>query len=151
MTTRFVPSTNFFLPVLLQTGRKKVCLSLKTEESYFVEWVWSAKCFVLVVPMGNPLPQTFLSMLGRGSSIEEAAQIMTASGAPIQDNIVDEHMKTIEKISYDMKSSMQRDMEKGSSIEVEYLQGYLLKLAKQFHIDVPLLKIVYQNLKIYEE
>ncbi len=32
--------------------------------------------------------------------------------APIKDNIVQEHMKTMDKISYNMKSSMQRDMEK---------------------------------------
>ncbi|KEK22938.1 2-dehydropantoate 2-reductase [Bacillus gaemokensis] len=82
---------------------------------------------------------------------EEAAQIMRASGAPIHDTIVEEHMKTIDKISYDMKSSMQRDMEKGSFIEGAYLQGYILELAQQFHIDAPLLEIVYQNLKVYEE
>ena len=32
--------------------------------------------------------------------------------APVR-MILQEHMKTIDKISYDMKSSMQRDMEKG--------------------------------------
>ena len=44
---------------------------------------------------------------------EESVQIMRVLGAPIKVNIVQEHMKTIDKISYDMKSSMQRDMEKG--------------------------------------
>ena len=43
---------------------------------------------------------------------EECMQIMRCIGAPIKDNIVQEHMKTIDKISYNMKSSMQRDMEK---------------------------------------
>ena len=43
---------------------------------------------------------------------EECVQIMRCIGAPIKDNIVQEHMKTIDKISYNMKSSMQRDMEK---------------------------------------
>ncbi|PGZ08716.1 2-dehydropantoate 2-reductase [Bacillus cereus] len=82
---------------------------------------------------------------------EESVQIMRALGAPVKENIVEEHMKTIDKISYDMKSSMQRDMEKGSFIEGEHLQGYLLELAKQLHIDTPLLEIVYQNLKVYQE
>ncbi|MBE7122235.1 2-dehydropantoate 2-reductase [Bacillus cereus] len=81
---------------------------------------------------------------------EESMQIMRVFGAPVNGNIVEEHMKTIDKISYDMKSSMQRDMEKGSLIEGEYLQGYLLELAKQFHIDTPLLEVVYQNLKVYQ-
>lgn len=82
---------------------------------------------------------------------EECMQIMRCIGAPIKDNIVQEHMKTMDKISYNMKSSMQRDMEKGSSIEGAHLQGYLLDVAKQFSIEAPLLGAVYQNLKVYEE
>ncbi|WP_243521621.1 2-dehydropantoate 2-reductase [Bacillus pseudomycoides] len=127
--------------------------------NHIVQDMWHKYLFITVMSgvttlMRAPIGSIRESDGGRDlirNLFEEAAQIMKASGAPIQDNIIDEHMKTIEKISYDMKSSMQRDMEKGSSIEVEYLQGYLLKLAKQFHIDAPLLKIVYQNLKIYEE
>lgn len=82
---------------------------------------------------------------------EECMEIMRCVGAPIKDNIVQEHMKIIDKISYDMKSSMQRDMEKGSSIEAKHLQGYLLDVAEQFSIEAPLLGAVYQNLKVYEE
>lgn len=82
---------------------------------------------------------------------EECMEIMRCVGAPIKDNIVQEHMKIIDKISYNMKSSMQRDMEKGSSIEAKHLQGYLLDVAKQFSIEAPLLGAVYQNLKVYEE
>ncbi|MBS9806301.1 2-dehydropantoate 2-reductase [Bacillus toyonensis] len=82
---------------------------------------------------------------------EESVQIMRALGAPVKANIVEEHMKTIDKISYDMKSSMQRDMEKGSLIEGEHLQGYLLDLAEEFSIEAPLLGVVYQNLNVYEK
>ncbi|MBJ8050596.1 2-dehydropantoate 2-reductase [Bacillus cereus] len=82
---------------------------------------------------------------------EESVQIMRALGAPVKDNIVEDHMKTIDKISYDMKSSMQRDMEKGSLIEGEHLQGYLLDVAEQFSIEALLLGAVYQNLKVYAE
>lgn len=82
---------------------------------------------------------------------EECVQIMRFIGAPIKEDIAQEHMKTIDKISYNMKSSMQRDMEKGSAIEGEHLQGYLLDVAEQFSIEAPLLGAVYQNLKVYEE
>ncbi|OQR56048.1 2-dehydropantoate 2-reductase [Bacillus sp. CDB3] len=82
---------------------------------------------------------------------EESVQIMKSIGAPVKDNIVEDHMKTIDKISYDMKSSMQRDMEKGSLVEGKHLQGYLLDLAEQFSIEAPVLGVVYQNLKVYEE
>lgn len=82
---------------------------------------------------------------------EECVQIMRCIGVPIKEDIFQEHMKTIDKISYNMKSSMQRDMEKGSAIEGEHLQGYLLDVAEQFSIEVPLLGAVYQNLKVYEK
>ncbi|MGG3118143.1 ketopantoate reductase C-terminal domain-containing protein, partial [Bacillus paranthracis] len=82
---------------------------------------------------------------------EECVQIMRCVGAPIKDDIAEEHMKTIDKISYNMKSSMQRDMEKGSLIEGKHLQGYLLDIAEQISIETPLLGAVYQNLKVYEE
>ncbi|HDR4422705.1 TPA: 2-dehydropantoate 2-reductase [Bacillus cereus] len=82
---------------------------------------------------------------------EECVQLMRYIGAPIKEDIAQEHMKTIDKISYNMKSSMQRDMEKGSAIEGEHLQGYLLDIAKQSSIEAPLLGAVYQNLKVYEE
>ncbi|AAT63340.1 2-dehydropantoate 2-reductase [[Bacillus thuringiensis] serovar konkukian str. 97-27] len=82
---------------------------------------------------------------------EESVQIMRVLGAPVKENITEEHMKTMDKISYNMKSSMQRDMEKGSSVEGTHLQGYLLDVAKQFSIEAPLLGAVYQNLKVYEE
>lgn len=39
----------------------------------------------------------------------------------------------------------------GIWIEGEHLQGYLLGLANQFHIEAPFLKTIYQNLKVYEE
>ncbi|MEH7120316.1 2-dehydropantoate 2-reductase [Neobacillus vireti] len=83
--------------------------------------------------------------------LEEIEQIMKACGAPIAENIIEKHMQTIQDLSYDMKSSMQRDMEKGLFIEGEHLQGYLLKIAKELDVDTPLLKVVYQNLKVYEE
>ncbi|PMC34321.1 2-dehydropantoate 2-reductase [Bacillus sp. UMB0899] len=82
---------------------------------------------------------------------DEAAKIMRACDAPLPDDIVDVHMKTVANVSYDFKTSMQRDMEKGLSIEGKHLQGYLLQLAKEFNIETPMLKVVYQNLKVYEK
>ncbi len=46
-----------------------------------------------------------------------------------------------------MKSSMQRDMKKGSFIEGKHLQGYLLDVAEHIFIAAPLLGTIYQNFK----
>ncbi|NEU30899.1 ketopantoate reductase family protein [bacterium LRH843] len=82
---------------------------------------------------------------------EEVEKIMKAHNAPIREGIVDEYMEMMDNMSYDMKSSMQRDMEKESLIEGDHLQGYLLNLAEKYNINAPLLKTIYQHLKVYEK
>ncbi len=81
---------------------------------------------------------------------EEVASIMEAADAPIADDIVDKQMATMKMQHYNMKASMLRDIEKGISIEVDHLQGYLLTLADRFNLEVPLLRVIYQHLKVYE-
>lgn len=82
---------------------------------------------------------------------KEITVIMRAFKAPIADNIIEEQMKLIDSLSYNFKTSMQRDMEKRLSIEGEHLQGHLLAMAKQFDLEAPYLKTIYQNLKVYEK
>lgn len=81
----------------------------------------------------------------------EIGQIMRAVGAPIQDGIEEVQIKKISEMTSRMKSSMQRDMEKGDAVEGDHLQGYLLQLADKNSIKAPTLEMVYSNLKIYEQ
>jgi 2-dehydropantoate 2-reductase len=85
-----------------------------------------------------------------GGLLKEIATVMQAHGAPLTEEMIDRQLVQLNKIEAAMKSSMQRDMEKGQLIEADHLQGYLLSLAKQYEIETPLLKVVYHNLKIYE-
>ncbi|WP_226527548.1 2-dehydropantoate 2-reductase [Metabacillus niabensis] len=119
-------------------------------KKYLLITVMSSVTTLMRAPMG-PICESDGGIDFIRSLCEEAAIIMRACHAPIPDNIVDVHMKTVENLSYDFKTSMQRDMEKGLSIESEHLQGYLLKLAKERHVDTPRLNVVYQNLKVYEK
>lgn len=82
---------------------------------------------------------------------EGCANIMISQKAPLSDSIIDEHMLAIDAIGYDMKSSLQRDMEKNSLVEGEHLQGYLLEIAKKKDIPAKLLEMVYQNIKVYQK
>src|SRR5699024_5030956 len=82
---------------------------------------------------------------------KEVTMIMRAHQAPIADHIEEDQIDSIDNLSYDFKTSMQRDMEKGSLIEGDHLQGYLLELAKRLNLEDPYLKAIYQNLKVYEE
>ncbi len=82
--------------------------------------------------------------------INEIYQIMTKIKVPISENIEAIQLEKMNGLGYSMKSSMQRDMEKKMPIEADHLQGYLLKLAKENKIQVPVLEAVYANLKVYE-
>lgn len=81
----------------------------------------------------------------------EIYTIMKRIGAPIVDDIKSIQMKQLDGLGYQMKSSMQRDMEKMSQVEADHLQGYLLKMAQKEQIDTPVLEAIYANLKIYEK
>ncbi|MEJ8547839.1 2-dehydropantoate 2-reductase [Brevibacillus borstelensis] len=81
---------------------------------------------------------------------EESAAVMRKLGAPIDPDVVDKQMDTFMKQGYRMKASMLRDMEKGLPVEADHLQGYLIRKADQLGMSVPLLKVVYNNLKVYE-
>lgn len=83
--------------------------------------------------------------------LEEVTGIMRAYKAPIAVDIETEQFDSIGDLSYDFKTSMQRDMEKGSLIEGDHLQGHLLRLADQFNLETPYLRAIYQNLKVYEK
>jgi 2-dehydropantoate 2-reductase len=85
------------------------------------------------------------------SLFKEIASIMRAHGAPIDEQIEAKQLAQMNEMMPEMKSSMQRDMEKGYMVEADHLQGYLLQLAKEYQIETPLLKAVYHNLKIYEQ
>ncbi|MGG4444440.1 ketopantoate reductase family protein [Brevibacillus fortis] len=82
---------------------------------------------------------------------EEIASVMNALEAPIKPDIVDKQMETFQNQRPQTKSSMLRDMEKGLPVEADHLQGYLLERAEQKGLSTPLLKVVYNNLKVYEQ
>lgn len=82
------------------------------------------------------------------SFLEELAAIMRKMKAPITETITTELFNKVSVMNYDMKSSMQRDLEKSLPLEADHLQGYLLEHAHG--MPVPILKTIYTKLKIYE-
>ncbi|WP_456277501.1 ketopantoate reductase family protein [Bacillus sp. AK128] len=81
---------------------------------------------------------------------EELTAIAKKMDAPIDADYDATIVKRVSQMGYGMKSSMQRDMEKGLPVEADHLQGYLYQQADDFEIQVPLLKTIYTNLKVYE-
>jgi len=85
------------------------------------------------------------------SLLEELGAVMKKIGAPIRNTITKELFTKISTMPYDMKSSMQRDMEKSLPLEAEHLQGLLLQHANAHDVATPILETIYTKLKIYEK
>jgi 2-dehydropantoate 2-reductase len=84
---------------------------------------------------------------GLGTELTDIAKIINA---PIAPDYQETLFSRINQMGYEMKSSMQRDMEKGLPVEADHLQGYLKQIATQNQIATPILDTVYTNLKVYE-
>jgi len=82
--------------------------------------------------------------------LAEIVSVMGHLGASFPKDIIELQKNQINSLDYTMKSSMQRDMEKGMQVEADHLHGYLLEAAYKEQIPVPVLEAVYANLKIYE-
>ncbi|MBM7584527.1 2-dehydropantoate 2-reductase [Bacillus pakistanensis] len=84
------------------------------------------------------------------STLKEASSIMRSVHAPLADDIVEINWNKLHSIGHKMKSSLQRDMEKGVAVEGDHFYGYLLRIAKEKEISAPTIEKIYANLRIYE-
>lgn len=82
--------------------------------------------------------------------LSQAAAVMRALGAPLAEKIEETLSGKIREMGYSMKSSLQRDMEKELSVEADHFYGYLLEASDRNSVEVPDLRLIYGNLKIYE-
>lgn len=85
--------------------------------------------------------------------IDEIVSIARFVGAPVNEDAGSRVFSITESLASEMKSSMQRDMEKGLPVEADHLHGSLLTMATQSGKQArqyPTLQTVYANLKVYE-
>lgn len=104
--------------------------------------------------MESPIGPIMALEYGRNtvaSLLGELTSVMNKINAPIKETIATELFQKISGMGYDMKSSMQRDMEKSLPLEADHLQGFLLNHAKEHNVPVPVLETVYTKLKLYED
>lgn len=101
-------------------------------------------------PIG-PIRSTETGMATISRLTKEIIEIMRSGGATLAKDIEDIQLNKVQNLARTMKSSMQRDMERGLPVEVDHLHGYLLEIAKKENLEVPVLQSVYANLKIYEQ
>lgn len=81
----------------------------------------------------------------------ETSEVIRSAGGRMAEDLVERYLKSISAMSPDSTSSMHRDMQKGLPTEYEHLQGYLVELAHQYGVQVPLLGAMHQRLAVYEK
>lgn len=124
-----------------------------------MEDMWNKYLFISVMSGATTLMRTPIGPIRETAEgeqilrqiINEAVIIMQKIGAPISDEMKETQIEKINGIGYEMKSSMQRDMEKGMPVEADHFFKYLLNYAKKYGVKAPTIEMIYSNLKVYEK
>ncbi|MGI0079319.1 MAG: ketopantoate reductase family protein [Nitrososphaerales archaeon] len=82
--------------------------------------------------------------------VDEIASVAIALVPELPQTVSKELLEQIERLPQSMTSSMERDLERGRPLEVENLQGYLVRKAQQLGVPVPTVTVCYNILKLRE-
>jgi 2-dehydropantoate 2-reductase len=129
-------------------------LSENIQRDIWQKYIFIASMSGITTLMGAPVGPILAIPSARATYerlLHEIVSIARNAGAPVDEETEDRTMKIMESLSFDMKSSAQRDMEKGLPVEADHLHGSLLALAKPEEEFYPLLTAVYSRLKMYEK
>jgi 2-dehydropantoate 2-reductase len=91
-------------------------------------------------------PFTRAQFLAASREIEALAR---AEGVPVAADVVDRMISYIDAIPGSMRSSLLIDLQQGKRIEVEALQGAVVRRAERVGVSVPILSTLYAVLKLH--
>lgn len=80
-------------------------------------------------------------------AISEAYQLGRAEGVRLPENTVESALASASSLPRTMKSSMQRDLERGKQVEIEALSGAVVRRAKPHGLDAPAHEALYAIVK----
>ncbi|CAG9182663.1 ketopantoate reductase family protein [Cupriavidus pampae] len=83
------------------------------------------------------------------SVIAEGVQVGRAHGVKLPEDYADQCMKLVDNLPYTMTSSMFHDLEKGNRIELPWLGGGVVSLAKDVNVAVPVNTLIANALSPY--
>jgi 2-dehydropantoate 2-reductase len=75
--------------------------------------------------------------------LNEIVTLAREAGIPFRDDFVEKNVGFIDSLAPGSTTSLARDIWAGNPSELEYQNGTVVKLAKQFHVDVPVNQFVY--------
>ncbi|MEM7443472.1 MAG: 2-dehydropantoate 2-reductase, partial [Pseudomonadota bacterium] len=85
------------------------------------------------------------------AAVNEAAAVARAHDAGLPDDIVDLHLALIGSMPWEMKSSMQEDLERGKPLELPWLSGAVVRLGEAHGIDTPTHRFIATALALHQD
>jgi 2-dehydropantoate 2-reductase len=118
--------------------------------------LWSKFCFISAMsgvtalarlPLGPILAEQEAQMLLR-AVMEEARTVGIASGVRFDADPVEAGFTTLARFPPEARSSMQRDLERGARLEVEALNGAVVRLGRALGVGTPANQAIYAALRL---
>jgi 2-dehydropantoate 2-reductase len=81
---------------------------------------------------------------------EEVTALAVASGIELQNGVVEWLMKVTDALPPDSRTSLAHDLSLGKRLEVEGLQGTVVRLGKRYDLPTPMNFAIYAHLKPYD-
>ncbi|MHA2092133.1 MAG: ketopantoate reductase family protein [Candidatus Kariarchaeaceae archaeon] len=79
-------------------------------------------------------------------SFQEIADVATAVGIQLPEDVVENNMKILEILPADSTTSMQRDIMQGKPSELGFLVGAVVRIGKENSVETPLNNFIYSSL-----
>ena len=81
--------------------------------------------------------------------LRETAALGRAKGVALPDGLEERLLGFVQGLPPEMKSSMQLDLERGKRLELDWLNGEVVRLGQELGVETPENAAVYEALKPY--
>jgi 2-dehydropantoate 2-reductase len=105
---------------------------------------------LLRLPIGPIRDDPETSRLLR-DGLAEALAVARAAGANLREDLVDRQLEEIDRLPFEMKSSMLQDLEGGRRLEVAWLSGTIARLGREHGVATPTHALIATALKLHAD
>jgi 2-dehydropantoate 2-reductase len=85
------------------------------------------------------------------AGLAEALAVARAGGSGLPENLADQILERIDRLPYEMKSSMLQDLEGGRRLELGWLSGAIARMGRDLGIPTPTHELIATALKLHAD
>jgi len=142
-----------FYEVVSHTPGKHL-LSEDIAQSLWEKWVMIAAGAAMTCVMRGPIGTILTTQDGRGlmtQAMDECAAVARLSGHALRPAAVHTMHGTLLDAASPWAASMMRDIDQQAPrLEADHIVGDMIRRAQRFGVDVPLMRVAYAHLQVYE-